>query len=118
MPSSRRIQPSLFDFVFVLWVTVIPIALSGRLLSTDGDLPRHLRLGEWMLTTRTGDRDELDRLPPADVWHELAVGPDRCRGPVCRERPTDGERVGRRVMIGLGQRRALSVYLRGCEVVD
>ena len=27
MTSSRRIQPSLFDFVFVLWVTVIPIAL-------------------------------------------------------------------------------------------
>jgi hypothetical protein len=50
MPSGRRIQPSLFDFVFVLWVTVIPIALSGRLLSTDGDLPRHLRLGEWMLS--------------------------------------------------------------------
>jgi ATP-dependent DNA helicase DinG len=44
------------------------------------------RLGEWMLTTRTGDRDELDHLPPADVWHELAVGPDRCRGPACRER--------------------------------
>ena len=50
MPSGRRIRPSLFDFVFVLWVTMIPIALSGRLLSTDGDLPRHLRLGEWMLS--------------------------------------------------------------------
>lgn len=50
MPAGRRLQPSLFDFVFVLWVTLIPIALSGRLLSTDGDLPRHLRLGEWMLS--------------------------------------------------------------------
>ena len=39
-----------------------------------------------MLTTRTGDRDELDHVPPAAVWHELAVGPDRCRGGACRER--------------------------------
>ena len=50
MPFGRRLRVSLFDFVFVLWVTVIPIALTGRLLSTDGDLPRHLRLGEWMLS--------------------------------------------------------------------
>jgi hypothetical protein len=50
MPRGRRLHVSLFDFVFVLWVTVIPIALTGRLLSTDGDLPRHLRLGQWMLS--------------------------------------------------------------------
>src|SRR5881397_391557 len=52
MTGTRRLQPSLFDFVFVLWVTVIPIALGNRLLSTDGDLPRHLRLGEWMIENR------------------------------------------------------------------
>lgn len=52
MTGTRRLQPSLFDFVFVLWVTVIPIALGNRLLSTDGDLPRHLRLGEWMIANR------------------------------------------------------------------
>jgi hypothetical protein len=52
MTGLRRLQPSLFDFVFVLWVTVIPIALGDRLLSTDGDLPRHLRLGEWMIANR------------------------------------------------------------------
>lgn len=49
MGQSRRFQPSLFDLVFMIWATVIPIALSGRLLNGDGDLPRHLRLGEWML---------------------------------------------------------------------
>ena len=52
MTGLRRLQPSLFDFVFVLWVTVIPIALGNRVLSTDGDLPRHLRLGEWMIANR------------------------------------------------------------------
>src|SRR5262245_13511141 len=52
MTGLRKLQPSLFDFVFVLWVTVIPIALGDRVLSTDGDLPRHLRLGEWMIANR------------------------------------------------------------------
>ena len=52
MTGLRRFQPSLFDFVFVLWVTVIPIGLGDRVLSTDGDLPRHLRLGEWMIANR------------------------------------------------------------------
>lgn len=41
------------------------------------------RLRPWLLTTRTGDRDELDHLPPRDLWHELAVGADRCRGRRC-----------------------------------
>src|SRR3954464_9986715 len=34
------------------------------------------RLRPWLASTATGDRAELDWLPPADVWSELAVGPD------------------------------------------
>src|SRR4051812_29367060 len=41
------------------------------------------RRRSWLATTPTGDRAELDWLPPADVWAELAVGPDRCRGRRC-----------------------------------
>lgn len=45
-----RPQPSLFDIIFILWAIVIPVGFSGRLLSSDGDLARHLRLGELMLS--------------------------------------------------------------------
>jgi ATP-dependent DNA helicase DinG len=41
------------------------------------------RLRPWLASTRTGDRAELDHLPPAELWAELAVGPDRCRGRRC-----------------------------------
>jgi hypothetical protein len=49
MPIIPRLRPSIFDLVFVFWVTAIPVALGDRLLNSDGDLPRHLRLGGWML---------------------------------------------------------------------
>src|SRR4051794_12145038 len=38
------------------------------------------RLRPWLASTATGDRAELDELPPPDLWAQLAVGPDRCRG--------------------------------------
>lgn len=41
------------------------------------------RLTPWIERTRTGDRDELDHLPPPALWRELAVGSDRCRGRRC-----------------------------------
>ena len=48
--------------------------------------PELLRLDEWLVRTRTGDRDELPFVPPEAVWRELSVGPDRCRGARCAER--------------------------------
>ena len=48
--------------------------------------PELARLEEWLVTTRTGDRDELATVPSEAVWRELAVGPDRCRGARCPER--------------------------------
>ncbi len=52
MSIRARVQPSIFDVVFVLLVTLIPITLSDSLLNTDGDPARHLRLGRWMLEHR------------------------------------------------------------------
>ncbi len=48
--SARpRPRPSLFDIVFVIWALVIPVGFGHRLLNSDGDLARHLRIGEVML---------------------------------------------------------------------
>jgi hypothetical protein len=52
MAPPTRVRPSLFDVVFALLVVAIPIGLDQRLLSSDGDLARHLRLGTWMLEHR------------------------------------------------------------------
>ena len=45
-------KPSLFDITFIIWAVSIPIGFGHRLLSSDGDLARHLRLGEVMLARR------------------------------------------------------------------
>jgi len=50
--SRSRPKPSLFDIVFLIWALVVPIGFSGRLINSDGDLARHLRLGELMLDQR------------------------------------------------------------------
>jgi hypothetical protein len=47
-PRARP-KPSLFDIVFLIWAIVVPVGFSGRLINSDGDLARHLRLGELML---------------------------------------------------------------------
>lgn len=47
-PASSRPKPSLFDIVFLIWALVVPIGFSGRLINSDGDLARHLRLGRLM----------------------------------------------------------------------
>jgi hypothetical protein len=46
---NPRPRPSLFDIVFVIWALVIPVGFGYRLLNSDGDLARHLRIGEVML---------------------------------------------------------------------
>ncbi len=50
MGSNRpKPKPSLFDITFIIWAVAIPVGFGHRLLSSDGDLARHLRLGETML---------------------------------------------------------------------
>ena len=47
--AGRGVRPSLYDIVFVIWAVVVPVGFGYRLLNSDGDLARHLRLGEIML---------------------------------------------------------------------
>jgi hypothetical protein len=46
---SGRAKPSLFDIIFIIWVIVIPVGFGSRLINSDGDTARHLRLGEMIL---------------------------------------------------------------------
>ncbi len=50
MSAGKGVRPSLFDIIFVIWAVVVPVGFGYRLLNSDGDLARHLRLGEIMLT--------------------------------------------------------------------
>ena len=65
-PARRGIQPSLFDIIFVIWAVVVPVGFGYRLLNSDGDLPRHLRLGQLML--------ERHGLLPQDVFSFTKAG--------------------------------------------
>jgi len=65
-PPRSRPKPSLFDIVFLIWALVVPIGFSGRLINSDGDLARHLRLGELMLDQRA--------LLRQDVFSHTAAG--------------------------------------------
>jgi ATP-dependent DNA helicase DinG len=53
------------------------------LLAAPRDEDAYERLLPWIHSTSTGDRAELDVEPPASLWAELAVGPDRCLGRRC-----------------------------------
>jgi hypothetical protein len=64
--EHTRPKPSLFDIIFLIWALVVPIGFSGRLINSDGDLARHLRLGELMLS-----HHELLR---TDVFSHTAAG--------------------------------------------
>lgn len=58
MYRIRSPLPSTVDVVFVLWALMAPLAMYVGLLSSDGDVARHLRLGERMLATgRLVERD-------------------------------------------------------------
>jgi hypothetical protein len=46
---SSRAKPSLFDIIFIIWIVVIPVGFGSRLINSDGDTARHLRLGELIL---------------------------------------------------------------------
>ena len=53
---SQRPRPSLFDIIFIIWVVVVPVGFGSRLINSDGDMARHIRLGEAIL-----DRGGLPR---------------------------------------------------------
>jgi hypothetical protein len=47
--TVRSPAPSLPAIVFLFWLVATPLLLAQRMLNADGDLPRHLRHGEWIL---------------------------------------------------------------------
>jgi hypothetical protein len=57
--AARSARPSLYDIIFIFWAIAIPLGFSNRLLSSDGDLARHLRLGEVMLEQHAVLRQEF-----------------------------------------------------------
>ncbi len=59
------LQPAVFDLVFVLWAVVLPLGFHRRLLNSDGDLARHLRVGQWMLGHGSVLRTDIFSYPMA-----------------------------------------------------
>ena len=49
MSRLRIPSPSIPDLVFIALAIGVPFALSHQLLNSDGDLGRHIRVGEYIL---------------------------------------------------------------------
>ncbi len=58
MQSPNRLRASIVDLTFILWAVAVPLVLHTRLLNADGDFPRHLTMGEFILH---GGPFQLDR---------------------------------------------------------
>ncbi|MGH7499550.1 MAG: hypothetical protein ACREL3_11950, partial [Gemmatimonadales bacterium] len=50
MSRLRIPSPSIPDLVFVCLALAVPLALSQQLLNSDGDLGRHIRVGDYILS--------------------------------------------------------------------
>jgi ATP-dependent DNA helicase DinG len=57
--------------------------LGGQLFPREEDALAFDAMRDWIDSTETGDRAELDVEPPDAVWSEIAVGADRCLGRRC-----------------------------------
>ncbi len=69
MTLKRGWQPSLFDLVFVTWAIVQPFAFHRQLINSDGDLARHIRVGEIILERHSLFREDLFSYPMAgEPW--------------------------------------------------
>ena len=55
----------------------------GGLFRTAEDAADYERLRDWIETTETGDRAELEFEPSSTLWAELSVGAERCGGRRC-----------------------------------
>jgi ATP-dependent DNA helicase DinG len=57
--------------------------LGGQLFPRAEDAAAFDAMRDWIGSTETGDRAELELEPPDAVWAEIAVGSDRCLGRRC-----------------------------------
>ena len=49
MRSERRLRPSIVDLTFIMLAIAVPVVLRTRVLNSDGDFPRHLAMGHFIL---------------------------------------------------------------------
>jgi hypothetical protein len=63
---KRAPRPSLFDIIFVIWAVVVPVGFGSRLINSDGDMARHIRLGAVALARRA--------LPATDFFSNTRAG--------------------------------------------
>lgn len=47
--SANRLRASIVDLTFITWAAAVPLVLQSRLLNADGDFPRHLAMGEFIM---------------------------------------------------------------------
>ncbi|MGH7552810.1 MAG: hypothetical protein ACREMQ_07250, partial [Longimicrobiales bacterium] len=55
--TTNRLKASIVDLTFLIWAVAAPVAFSGRMLNSDGDLARHIAMGEHMLRFGRIERD-------------------------------------------------------------
>jgi hypothetical protein len=66
--AANRLRASIVDLTFGIWALAIPTALGARLLNTDGDAARHLRMGEFILGGGLFRPDDFSHTRPAEPF--------------------------------------------------
>ncbi len=59
MASPNRLRASVIDLTFIMWALTVPLLLRTRVLNGDGDFPRHVTMGEFILHGGIGKVDSL-----------------------------------------------------------
>ena len=57
--ATNRLKASVVDLTFIVWAAVVPTMLRSRLLTSDGDFARHLRMGQLILRHGPWQIDDL-----------------------------------------------------------
>jgi hypothetical protein len=66
--AANRLRASIVDLTFGIWALAVPTALGSRLLNTDGDAARHLRMGEFILGGGLFRPDEFSHTRPGEPF--------------------------------------------------
>jgi len=56
---TNRLKASVVDLTFIVWAAVVPTLMRSRLLTSDGDFARHLRMGQRILQHGPWQIDDL-----------------------------------------------------------
>lgn len=66
--AANRLRASIVDLTFGIWAVAVPTALGARLLNTDGDAARHLRMGEFILSGGLFKPDDFSHTRPGEPF--------------------------------------------------